>query len=70
MAILDLISSVHPSSFVTMLPKQLQFSTFSVDVFYHKPIFFLPHDTHNSTMMVDLSGVVEIVVLWVSMPHR
>ena len=39
MAILYLISSVHHSSFATMLPEQLQYSTFSVDVFYHKPIF-------------------------------
>jgi hypothetical protein len=39
MAILDLISSVYSSSFAIMLPKQLQYSPFSVDVFYHKPIF-------------------------------
>jgi len=33
MAILALISSVHPSSFAAMLPKRMQYSTFSVDVF-------------------------------------
>jgi hypothetical protein len=53
-----------------MLFKQLQYSTFYVDVFYHNPTLNAPRHAQYYTMVDRMAGNVEIMVLWVSMPYR